>query len=212
MKVLCPILALVLLASLGCNDITSPVERGDSPSLSSESTQAKWDNNPGNLRVYRDPVGFFAASWTDPETGLRATHTTVPLGAPGANDCGLLDLIDPVDHQDVLVGPDPSFDGGRIIHVIDDELWIIVRDLTQPGDCFGAKLVAEGPGDFHGNDNDVSFTVNNNDNTWGFSGHGNLTTPDGGSLRYNGHVRFIAGFDQNDEDFFRVLSAQVVTN
>lgn len=211
MRALTLVLAFVLVAFLGCSDLTSPTTPSDAPAVGTETALGKWDNNPdnGNPRIWRGPV-HWATSWTDPGTGLRATHTTVPLGDPVETDCGLLELIDPIAHQDVIFDPeDPT--AGRVIHVVDDELWIIVRDVTQPGDCFGAKLIAEGYGDFHSNDNDVFFSVENNTNTWGHSGHGLLTTPDGGTLRYNGHIRFQAGFDVNDEFFFRVLSSQVVT-
>ncbi len=212
MRVLTVVLTFVLVAFLGCSDLTSPTAPDDSSAATSEARHSKWTNNPdnGNPRIFRNEV-FFAASWTDPKTGLRATHTTRPLGDPVETDCGLLERIDPIEHQDVgLFNPDDP-GSSRIRHVVKGDVWVIVRDQTQPGDCFGDLLIAEGPGRFHSNDNDVFFSVENNTNVWGFSGHGNLTTTDGGSLRYNGHLRLQAGFDVEDEFFFRVLSVQVNT-
>ncbi len=178
--------AIALLVA--CTDQPAPTESSavDTPTLN-------WMNNPGaiNLRVFRGET-HWVNSWTDPNNGLRATHTTVPIGTE--TDCGLLEEGDPREFQDVgIVNPDDPF-SSWIHEVVKGEVFIIVRDLSQDGDCFGAALVAEGWGDFLYHVNDVfgNRPERTNAVAWGFKGHGVLTTPDGGTMIYNGHLRWTA--------------------
>jgi hypothetical protein len=169
-----------------------------------------WMNNPenGNVRIERFEEEF-ATSWTDPRNGLRATHTTFPIPFMGAAepDCGPQAELDPLDVQDVglfIVGDE--FFLSWLRRNEKGGLWVIIRDVNQPGDCYGNKLIAEGPGAMHYTDNDL-FGVqegDNNANAWGFGGSGVLTTPDGQKLRYSGHARFTAG-PQLDEDGFPIF-------
>ena len=156
---------------------------------------SSWMNNPdnGNPRIARFG-DFFAVSWTDPGTGLRATHTNFPIGSEP--DCGPQQDLDPVEAQQVGVLLDPFFES-QIRANVKGEVWIIVRDLNQAGDCYDNLLVAEGTGDVRYNDNDL-FGVGpeaSNTNAWGFSGHGVLTTPGGQQLGYDGHARFVVSKD-----------------
>ena len=85
-----------------------------------------------------------------------------------------------------------------------------MRDLTQPGTCFDSKLVAEGWGTVHNNDNDLLGVApgDRNANAWGFAGRGTLTTPGGGTVGYSGHIRFRF----NNSAGFKELSARVSVN
>jgi hypothetical protein len=164
-----------------------------------------WMNNPdnGNVRIVRFEEEF-AISWSDAANGLRATHATVPLGDL---DCGPQDVLDPISNQ--LTGnidPDEFFDSWFRMNS-QGTVWITVRDLNQPGNCFGALLVAEGWGEISNTDNDIFGLTpgQHNANVWGSMAHGKLTTPDGESVEYAGHFRARVNFAAGGT----LLSAQV---
>jgi hypothetical protein len=146
-------------------------------------------NNPdnGNPRVFRYQDEF-AVAWTDPGSGLRATHWTSRfLEEPGCGDFE----GGPIAFQEIgLIDADDFFASQIRANVLGD-VWIIVRDLNQAGNCFGAKLVAEGWGKAHYTDNDVFGLGPDepNANAWGYSADGVLTAPDGSTVRYAGHLR-----------------------
>lgn len=146
-------------------------------------------NNPdnGNPRVFRYE-GEFAVAWTDPGSGLRATHwSTRFVEEPG---CGNFEG-GPFAFQEIgLIDADDLFASQLRDNAMGD-VWIIVRDLNQPGDCFGAMLVAEGWGKAHYTDNDVFGLGPDepNANAWGYMADGVLTAADGSDVRYSGHLR-----------------------
>ncbi len=151
-----------------------------------------WTNNPdnGNIRIFRGET-HWVSCWSDAENGLRACHGTLPLGGGTEPDCGLQQEGDLIEFQDVgIFNPDDPF-SSWIHEVVKGEVFITVRDLNQPGDCFGAKLVAEGWGQFMYADNDI-FGIGpegNNANAWKFQGNSNsLIAPDGSRVNYNGHA------------------------
>jgi hypothetical protein len=157
------------------------------------NTASSWMNNPdnGNIRITRYGTDF-AVSWTDPTTGLRATHTTFPIPFGGApeTDCGPQALLDPIAEQDAGLLVDPVFLSDLRANLM-GPVWIIVRDVTQAGDCYGARLVAEGMGTVHYTDNDV-FSAGPgepNTNAWGFMATGDLVTVAGVGALYSGHAR-----------------------
>jgi hypothetical protein len=171
---------------------------GDTPAFN-------WMNNPdnGNLRIQRFQE-HFATSWTDPKNGLRATHTTFPIPFMDApeTDCGPQTELTPLDVQDVGLLSDPFF-LSWLHRNMKGQLWVIIRDVTQVGDCYGNKLIAEGWGNMHYTDNDLFGFVegDKNSNAWGFGGRGLLTTPDGRNVRYNGHARFTTGTELDEDGF-----------
>jgi hypothetical protein len=165
---------------------------GDSPTQPPTSLATGPAQDGGSFRIERFQTDF-AFSWTDPKNGLRATHTTRPIPFMGQPelDCGPQEQLDLIDGQEVgLTDFDDLF--ASWIHAnLDGRLWVIVRDVTQPGDCYGAKLVAEGWGYIRYTDNDV-FGVgdeDNNANAWGYSARGSLTTPSGAIVGYTGNFR-----------------------
>ena len=175
------------------------------PSGTPIAPDMNWMNNPdnGNPRITRFEDHFLAC-WSDADNGLRACHATLPLGGatPDA-DCGPQEVLDPIAYQDVgLLNEDEDVFSWIRGHV-KGRLWITVRDLTQPGNCFDNKLVAEGWGEFHTNDNSI-FGVGegfNFTNAWGLRGHGRLSTPEGETVVYNGHIHFIFGNVQDFREF-----------
>lgn len=185
-------LLLVPLLLLACDRQPAAPAVDDGPSFN-------WMNNPDieNLQIHRF-MDHYAVSWTDPKTGLRATHTTYPIGdEPDCSPQGLLD--DLVDLQDVGIYED-DFLTSRIRSMLQGEdVWLIVRDVTQAGDCYGNALVGQGTARIRGTDNDVLAwypvfetgepSLRNNNNAYGWSAHGNLTTVGGEVLQYNGHFR-----------------------
>lgn len=175
------LLSLIPLLALACGqEPVAPVAAGPS---------ANWMNNPdnGNVKILR--YGWdWTISFTDPDNGLRATHTTVPL-APG-QACGPTGPVAMVEAQDVVHGPlDLTSRWIEVGQAAD--IWIVVRDLNQPGNCYGRLLLAEGPGRMIYNDNDwyAFLATRANVNTYGQRGHGNLVAPDGRAMRYSGHSR-----------------------
>ncbi len=194
------LLGAVLL--VGCTEQNVPTASTDAL----PTPAFNWLNNPdnGNFRISRFEDAF-AACWTDPRTGLRACHATIPLGGGTEPDCGLQELGDPADFQQVIIDADAF----RIMTNSVGELFITIRDLTTAGDCFGAALVAEGSGTMRYTDNDTFGSVVNNTNAWGFMARGNLTTTGGAPAKYSGHARFNFGFDNQGEFFFRPLSLEV---
>jgi hypothetical protein len=168
-------------------------------------------NNPynGNLRITRFKDGF-AACWSDAANGLRACHSTVPLGDGTEADCGPQALLDPIPFQWVGVIDPVDFFASWIHQNARGTVWITVRDLTEPGVCFGNKLVAEGWGTVKNNDNDLLGTApgDKNANAWGFGGRGTLTTPAGGTIGYDGHIRFVF----SNAAGFKELGARVSVN
>jgi len=185
---------LVPLVLLGCGQEPAAPAVSGTPAFN-------YMNNPdnGNFRIFRYQ-GAMAACWTDPTTGLRACHATIPLGGGGEPDCGLQSDAPPADNQEVLT----DVEALRIAVNASGRVWITVRDLNRAGDCFDAALVAEGWGTMRYTDNDALGTVVNNTNAWGFMASGTVTTPGGASLGYSGHARF--RFNQSTA---KVLSLQV---
>ena len=175
-------LTLVPLLFLACDrELAAPAIAG------AGHPAFNWMNNPdnGNFRIFRFQDGLFAC-WTDPATGLRACHATIPLGDGTEPDCGLQTGADPADWQAVLA----DVDAFRIAINAVGRVWITVRDENNAGDCFDAALVAEGWGSMHYTDNDLFGTAIHNANAWGFIATGNLTTTAGASAGYSGHARF----------------------
>ena len=149
-----------------------------------------FSNNPdnGNPRIFRYQDEFGVA-WTDPGSNLRVTHWSTRFQVePG---CGDFEGVGPIAFQEVGLIDLADIFASQIRLNAKGTVWIIVRDLNQPGNCFGAALVAEGWGSVHYNDNDA-FGLDpdhSNANAWGYTGDGILTTPAGDVVRYNGHLR-----------------------
>ena len=197
-----PVFLLSLLVGLGSCDSSSslaPAARGD-PAFN-------WMNNPdnGNVRIMRFE-DVFIVCWSDDENGLRACHSTIPLGDGTETDCGPQDVLDPVENQFVGLIDEIDFFASWLHANAKGRVWITVRDLTQPGDCFDNLLVAEGWGRAHYVDNDL-FGVGEGDknaNAWGFRAQGKLTTPDGGTLVYNGHFHGVFNRASDLKEFGKV--------
>lgn len=187
------VLATTLLVIACSGDPASPeqaLEQARHPA-------ASFMNNPDvdNGVVFRQGSEF-AVCWTDPSNGLRVCHRTQQF--PGG-ECGVFDPMGGIGHQQVLAREDlDNFFASEIVVNMMGTLWITVRDLTQPGNCHGARKVAEGWGRFHYRDND-SFGpdgARDRTNSWAFSGSGQLTAPDGSTVQYSGQSRFVFNFDR----------------
>ena len=174
---------LVPLSLMGCGT------EADTPSAPL-APAFDFSNNPdnGNPRVYRYQDEF-AIAWTDPKSGLRVTHWSSRfLETPG---CGNFEGGGPIAFQEVGLRDLDDLFASQIHANVMGDVWIIVRDLNTPGDCFGAALVAEGWGSVHYTDNDVFGLdpAHPNTNAWGYMSNGVLTAPDGDAVRYSGHAR-----------------------
>ena len=180
---------LLLLSLAACDQQTVAPEVEPGPALAS----ARVDINKNLVIRFQDHI---AASWTDEDTSLRATHTTFPI--PGFDDkperdCGPQQDLAKVDFKQVGVVDPIDFFASELHVKASGPVWVIVRDLSQPGDCYGVKLIAEGPGTLQYLDNDW-FGQNEGEtqaNSWGFNASGTLTTPDGRSLSYQGHSHYV---------------------
>lgn len=198
------LLLLLPLLVFGCQETPT------SPPV--EAPSYDWMNNPdnGNLRVFRVDAHILVC-WTDEGGLLRACHSTIPLGgaAPDA-DCGPQDVLDPTSRQEIGEFDVNDIVGSWLRVNQKGEAWITVRDVTTPGDCFGNQLVAEGWGSIHYRDNDLfgHGPDDNNANSWGFTAHGRLTTPDGGVAVYQGRNQFVF----NEQQLLRIISSTAVVH
>jgi len=193
------LLALIPFLVVACDQ--APVE--PSARQAAADLSFDWMNNPdvGNLKVYRYEDGM-AACWTDPTNGLRACHATVPLAGGSEPDCGLQAPSDPGAWQQVLVD-DEAF---RVITNAFGRVWVTIRNTGAAGECFNSELVAEGWGTMRYGDNDTFGVGAHDANTWGFTASGDLLTPGGEALGYNGHARY----RWNSPQQFAPVSEQVV--
>jgi hypothetical protein len=162
-------------------------ERATSPQPQTPAIAADFMNNPdnGNPRISRSNWDI-AVGWGDPTNGLRAAHWTyqVAEGCGDTPDGGFL------DGQAVVTFDQISSFATRAIANAKGRVWIRVRDLNTPGDCFGTRLVATGWGTLHYHDNNLLAEDPNNqihENAYGFTAEGTLTTPEGGRVKYSGH-------------------------
>lgn len=195
--------ALLPLVFAACTERAPVAPIEDGPAFN-------WMNNTdvANPRIFRGETDYLAC-WSDATNGLRACHATVPLGGGTEPDCGLQEVGDPIGFQDIgTYNPDDPF-SSWIHETVTGPVFITVRDQTQPGECFGNLLVAQGWGNFRYVDNDI-FGVGEGDrnaNSWGFSGHGALTTPDGGTVQYDGSIHYVY-----NQTIFKLTSAKVAVH
>jgi hypothetical protein len=167
-------------------------EQSTAPRPAAPALNADFINNPdvGNGVVFRSGSEF-AICWTDFSNGLRVCQRTqqFPVGS-----CGAFDPIGPVSEQEVVARPDQNdFFSSEVVVNEMGKMWITVRDLTQAGDCYGARRVAEGWGSFHYTDNDEFSPFNPGDkstDTFGYMGQGALKASDGRTVNYSGHARY----------------------
>jgi len=198
-------LAAMGLFTFGCAESPTSTESAalDAPTLN-------WMNNPdnGNPRIFRYE-DHLATSWTDPKTGLRATHTTFPIG--NEPDCGPQGLLEPLDRQDVGAEDLNDFLASWFHSNAKGEVWVIVRDVNAAGDCYGNELVGQGTAAFHYTDNDVFSpfsNTRNNVNAWGFTAQGTVTTVGGEELKYTGQMHAV--YDpQKDEVISRTAKVHL---
>jgi hypothetical protein len=171
----------------------------------------KVDANKNQVIRFQD---HYAQSWTDANSSIRATHTTfpIPFGDPPEPepDCGPQKDLAMIDFKQVGVVDPVDFFASEFHINATGPVWVIVRDLSQPGDCYGVELIAEGPGEIRYLDNDA-FGVSpgqNSANSWGFIASGTLTTPDGQTLSYQGASRYVVTV-RNGEPTFSPLVERV---
>jgi hypothetical protein len=156
----------------------------------------------------------FATSWTGEGSTLRATHTTfpIPFGTQPETDCGPQNDLAMIDYKQVGVVDPEDFFASELHMKASGPVWIIVRDLSQPGDCYGVTLVAEGPGEIRYVDNDA-FGVAPGEygaNAWGFIASGTLTTPDGRTLSYRGIARYTVVATGGEPDFTTIVERVIL--
>jgi hypothetical protein len=199
--------AALIFALLACEQqpVAPPVDVG--PALA----RAAVDPNKNQVIRYQD---HFATSWTDANSSLRATHTTFPIPFGGApeTDCGPQADLAMIDYQQVGVVDPVDFFLSELHINASGPVWIIVRDLSQPGDCYGVKLIAQGPGEIRYLDNDQlgALPGQTKANSWGFIASGTLTTPDGRLVSYQGTARYVVkATDNPDEPRFKAVVERV---
>ena len=183
------IASVLLLSLLACD------QQSVGPTSEARAELSAADANRVQILRFED---HFAISWTGASSGLRATHTTFPIpfgeDAEPEPDCGPQADLAMIDGRDIGVVNPADFFLSDLHRKMSGPVWIIVRDLNQPGDCYGVKLIAEGMGEIRYIDNDA-FGVNPDQksaNSWGFEASGTLTTPDGRQVSYRGTARYVA--------------------
>ncbi len=183
-----PLLLLLAVLPAACSEpVSAPRAVVSQPAM-----KADFMNNPdlSNGVVFRSGTQF-GICWTDFSNGLRVCNRTEQF--PGG-ECGIFDPIGPVGMQEVVARPDQNdFFSSEVVAHLMGRMWITVRDLTQPGNCYGAKRVAEGWGTFHYNDNDEFSPFNPGDKStdaFGYRSEGRLAASDGSIVNYSGHLKF----------------------
>ena len=151
----------------------------------------------------------FATSWTDANSSLRATHTTFPIPFMGGpeTDCGPQEDLAMIDFQQVGVVDPIDITASEVHTKATGPVWVIVRDVSQPGDCYGGTLIAEGPGELRYVDNDGYGVAPGEkaQNAWGFKASGTLTAPDGRVLDYKGTAHYTVKVNGGEPEFTRIL-------
>lgn len=181
---------IVAIVAVACTEqLTAPKAATRAPA---RTMKADFMNNPDvtNGVIMRSGEEF-AICWTDPTNHLRVCHRTEQF--PGG-DCGVFDPIGGIDNQAVVTLTDPNDFFAAQVHINQmGRLWVTVRDLSQPGTCYGAKRIGEGWGNIHYTDNDLFGTDPSqpSTNTSGFSARATLTASDGSTIGYNGRARFV---------------------
>jgi hypothetical protein len=192
--------ALLIAASGAVIACTEPATAPPSASSRANLSSNFGASDPANGVVYRYNEDV-AVCWTDQGNGLRVCQRTEQFPS---GDCGVFEPIGGVSRQDVVTLTDPADFFATQIKVNErGKVWITVRDLTQPGACYGAARVAEGWGTLHYTDNDYIGTdgANHNSNASTFRGEGTLTAIDGRTVRYDGHTHIVFNPDRGPVTF-----------
>jgi hypothetical protein len=153
-----------------------------------EAPSFDWMNNPdnGNEKVYRSYEDFIICIGFDNAPDLRACHSNIPLGDGTETDCGLQQAEAPTSYQDVGTLNEDNFFDNDFRKIQKGDVWVTIRDLSQPGDCFGDALVAEGWAKFVGTDNDIFGSGDDpHTNSWSNKFEGKLMTPGGDEVSYS---------------------------
>jgi len=186
MRIPAPAVLLTALAVACTQAATAP------RASTASRVQSDFLNNPDvdNGVVYRHGTDF-GICWNDGSNGLRVCHRTEQFPSV---DCGTFDPIGGVSEQEVVKREDLNdFFSSEVAVNLMGRMWITVRDVTQPGDCYGNLRVAEGWGNFHYNDNDEFTPFNPGDkstDSFGYKAQGQLSASDGSRVMYSGHAHF----------------------
>ncbi len=190
---------VLLLSLVACGENPSAPRADAAPSFGSSSL----DKNI--VFRFQDHI---AAAWGDKNSSLRAVHTTFPIVFDELEtDCGPQADLPTINYKQVGVVNPVDFFLSELHQKATGTVWIFIRDLSQPGDCYGAKLIAQGLGELRYIDNDA-FGVAPGEfakNEWGFKASGTLTTPDGRSLSYQGTARYTVKVAGGDPEVTRSL-------
>ena len=193
-----------LLAVLALGAVVSACsEQATAPKTNTPAIAANFMNNPdnGNPKIGRFGGSYWWIEWTDGR--YDALHITGPTAHP--NVCG-------TDQQffteSQVVWPNQEEWWTSIVHSHDTGvLWVILRDRQTPGPCGGLALVAQGPASFRAIYTDVLSgwwgVENGRKNSWveTFQSEGDLTTPTGETVRYNGHLHLTIAPDNTTKDW-----------
>lgn len=199
----------LLMSLLACDQQTLTPVADSGPDF---ARSQKVDANKNQVIQFQDHL---AQSWTDANSSLRATHTTfpIPFGDPpqAELDCGPQEDLAMIDFKQVGVVDPVDFFASELHINGGGPVWVIVRDLSQPGDCYGVTLIAEGPGEIRYLDNDAFGLLpgETGANSWGFIATGTLTSPDGRTLAYNGVSRYVVTSRNGDEPTFSLVVERV---
>jgi hypothetical protein len=179
-------------------------EQASAPETNTPAVTANWMNNPdnGNPRFMRTDGSVWWISWDDGR--YEAWHVSGPGGA-GMNGavCGRGPDW-PYSTQSQMVWPGPADQDwwNSLSHSRDmGDLWVVILDTQTPGPCLGMAVAAQGAGSFRATYTDVLSgwwgLENGRPNSWvaTFQSEGNLTTPTGKAVRYNGHLHLTLAAD-----------------
>ncbi len=179
------LLSLIAIGAVSCDQ--QPAEPIGEQAVA-EAPAFDWMNNPdnGNEKVYRSYEDFIICISFDNAPAIRACHSNIPLGEGDEPDCGLQQDEAPTSYQDVGTLNEDNFFDNDFHKIQKGDVWVTIRDQSQPGDCFGDALVAEGWAKFVGTDNDIFGAGDDpHTNSWSNKFEGKLMTPGGDEVSYN---------------------------
>lgn len=198
------LLSLIGIVAVSCDQ--KLVEPGADQAVA-EAPAFDWMNNPdnGNEKVYRSYEDFILCIGFDNAPDLRACHSNIPLGDGTESDCGLQEAEAPTSYQDVGTLNEDNFFDNDFHKIQMGDVWVTIRDVSQPGECFGDALVAEGWAKFVGTDNDIFGAGDDtHTNSWSNKFVGTLMTPDGDEVSYNAMGQHLWSVEKGFRAFHKV--------
>ncbi len=183
------VLALGAVVAACSEQTTSPRPR--TPAVAADFTN-NLDN--GNPRIIRFGESWW---WVYFEDGpYQAWHVSEP-GVVGLDPAQCWDGTYYLTDEQLVAHNQVEWWNGLVNAHDLGTIWVVVYDTSKPGPCHGHAVVGMGPATLKVQTNDYMVAFYGYDVgadravSVSFEAEGVLTTPAGGTVRYNGHLHFV---------------------